>query len=317
MTNGEADGGSSATPSDVGPVRTNFEVKKESAPFFCEEASEAFRQMTRVCFIGNSHLAAIKQGWDAVRLEHPGIDAVFFGATARQFQNVAIEDGRLVAKTEDAGRSFRLTSGGQNAAVLADYDVIVLVALGFSLAVVLDIYARHRTHDMKNPDGEFEPVSPEYFNEIAKARLALMPAVTHLKKMHKATRARGTKLWLYPQPLPCISVLTGDLAPATLLESARISSLKEAVLWRDEEALYSAFVAAYADLAHSGHAIFEQPAQTRISCIFTRQEYARGSVRLTENLNIAHPEDDYTHANAVYGAIAVRQILERVAQRPV
>jgi hypothetical protein len=273
--------------------------------------------MSRICFIGNSHLAAVKLGWDAVQRDYPGIEADFFGAPTRQFENIAVEDGLLVAKAAEAERFLRSTSGGRASAALLDYDVVVLVAMGFSFAIALDVYASYRADDQKNSDGEFELVSPAYFDEIAKARFAHASAVTYLKKIRKALQGRDTKIWLYPEPMPCISVLTSDVVPASKLETLRIASLKQAVAWHDEEALLRAFAAMRADLAQRGHAIFEQPAETRISTIFSRPEYARGSVRLTKNLNRAHPEDDYMHMNANYGAIVVRQILSRVASGPV
>jgi hypothetical protein len=260
--------------------------------------------MTRVCFVGNSHLAAVKLGWKAVRSGYPGIDAHFFGAPTRQFASIAVEDGLLVPKSDDARRCFRLTSGGQASAVLADYDVVVLIALGLSLAVVLDVYASYRADDQRNSEGDFELVSPAYFHEIAKARLAVMPALTYLNKIREATVARGTEIWLYPQPMPSIAVLASNVVSATPFEATRISTMKQAVAFHDEEVLHSAFAALCADLA-------------QVSSIFSREEYARGSVRLTKNLNIAHPEDDYAHMNAKYGAIVMRQILERVATRPV
>jgi hypothetical protein len=32
----------------------------------------------RLCLIGNSHLAAFKMGWEAVRADHPEADVTFF-----------------------------------------------------------------------------------------------------------------------------------------------------------------------------------------------------------------------------------------------
>jgi hypothetical protein len=194
---------------------------------------------------------------------------------------------------------------------------VVLIALGLSLAVVLDVYASYRADDQRNSEGDFELVSPAYFHEIAKARLAVMPALTYLNKIREATVARGTEIWLYPQPMPSIAVLASNVVSATPFEATRISTMKQAVAFHDEEVLHSAFAALCADLAQRGHTTFEQPPETRVSSIFSREEYARGSVRLTKNLNIAHPEDDYAHMNAKYGAIVMRQILERVATRPV
>ena len=183
--------------------------------------------------------------------------------------------------------------------------------------MVLDVYAHHRSEEQKNTDGRFEMVSAAYFNELAKSRLAQMPALIFRDAICKATEAGGTRVWLYPQAMPAISALSDGLVPSTSSEAARISLLKGAIKWHDEETLYAAFSAMCADFAQGDHIVFEQPAQTRISGIFTRQEYGRGSVRLTKNFNVAHPENDYLHMNADYGVLVVRQILDRASGLPV
>jgi hypothetical protein len=265
--------------------------------------------VTRVCFIGDSHLAAVKGGWDAVAHEYSGIEANFFAAPSRDFANTAVENGRLVPTSERAKSYFRRTSGGQEIVTLADYDAIVLVGLGFSLGTILDIYAAYRNDDQHNPDGDFQFVSNAYFIEVAKSRFSRGTACAYRSHMLRELQPAKAEIWIYPKPFPCPSALDYESPPRNDLEGRRLHGLKQAVKWQDDESLDVAFSAARAALEREGLVIFQQPPDTRTSNIFTRQEFSNHSPSLT-GLNV--PENDYSHMNAGYGAVVVRQILDRL-----
>jgi hypothetical protein len=58
---------------------------------------------------------------------------------------------------------------------------------------------------------------------------------------------------------------------------------------------------------------FEQPADTIINEMFTKNEYSRGSVKLKLGMSSFHRDDDYFHMNAEFGAHSLRDILISVS----
>jgi len=88
--------------------------------------------MTRLCLMGNSHLAALKLGWDRLRDAHPDVAVTFFGSRgAGVCKGMRLEGGALVPSAQDLV-NFRWTSGGLKEIRLEDFDCFALVALGFA-----------------------------------------------------------------------------------------------------------------------------------------------------------------------------------------
>ena len=90
--------------------------------------------MKRVCVLGNSHLAAVKLGWNQRAAAHPDLHCDFFGAPKNGMAEVAFEDGLIVPQNEAVRAAFAMTSGGRESVQLRDYDCVVAVGLGFSMA---------------------------------------------------------------------------------------------------------------------------------------------------------------------------------------
>ncbi len=235
----------------------------------------------RICFIGNSHLATAKFGWDAVAAEYPAVEASFFGAIASVFANVAIEEGKLVPKSEAAKQSFRKTSGGRDVAVFADYDVVVLFALSFGLWPLLDYYDRFRWGDQNNSEGDYELVSTGYLHEIVKgaARAIDGHPVPGRNPQWRCARAEGLDLSRTDAvPIRPDVGTNAEIGPIGVAASA----LRRAAQWHDERSLGDAYSAARDALSGDDDVVFKQPAHTIAAQIFTLPEYSDGSIGLSD-----------------------------------
>jgi hypothetical protein len=261
----------------------------------------------RLCFIGNSHLGAIKAGWNISAENHPGVSAQFFGAPQSSFVDTKVENGRLVAKSERAQQMFRVTSGGSIEVVPGDYDLIVFVGLSYSHEPLLDLYESYRGDDQGNPEGDFQLVSTSYFIAMCKSRLSRIAAIDYRAQM----LAAGTPIWIYPTPMP------GENAPNMQSESQtptglrRFALLQQAARWGDGCSLFDIFASAGHAFEREGIVVFEQPAETRVSGIFTRGEFNRNAPHVAALAGHVHDQGNFSHMNADYGAIVIRQILER------
>jgi hypothetical protein len=52
--------------------------------------------MTRICAIGDSHIAALMLGWKQIECEYPGTQFTFFGAPDTEMGNLSVSLGSLV-----------------------------------------------------------------------------------------------------------------------------------------------------------------------------------------------------------------------------
>lgn len=86
--------------------------------------------MTRMCFIGNSHLAAIKEGWERVRRDFGEFDITFFAARAKRLQGLYLDNGALVPDNDALAKYLAFTSNGLSEICLKDYDVFLVYGLG-------------------------------------------------------------------------------------------------------------------------------------------------------------------------------------------
>jgi hypothetical protein len=87
-----------------------------------------------ICFIGNSHVAAIKQAWTnrAPRLSD-GCSLTFFSAQNRLMTHLEREGRALVPQTDALAEKLRYTSDGIERIEVDDYDIFVLTGSGFGV----------------------------------------------------------------------------------------------------------------------------------------------------------------------------------------
>ncbi|MEZ5753509.1 MAG: hypothetical protein R3D90_01675 [Paracoccaceae bacterium] len=84
----------------------------------------------RICVIGNSHAGAIKEGWDRIAPDHPGVAMQFFAAARRGMEGLRRTEGRLIAGNARLERDMALSSGGMTEIDLAAHDLFLLIGLG-------------------------------------------------------------------------------------------------------------------------------------------------------------------------------------------
>ena len=145
----------------------------------------------RVCVIGNSHIAALKLGWDAAVAADPAAWAdmrpVFFGAPSDGMRHVKLEDGCIIPKRKDIAEHFQRMSGGQDHIRLADYDGFFLVGLNVSVKRILRFYKTHAWVGL-GTDAEKVRVHPKFMEEFLTERYGSTRLV-ELAAMIKSTSA--------------------------------------------------------------------------------------------------------------------------------
>ena len=111
--------------------------------------------MTKVCVIGNSHIAALKLGWDLLvaQGQAPDLAPTFFGAPSDGVRHIRAEGGALVPKRDDIAGHFT-TMAGKDRIILDDYDLFFLVGLNISVKRILRFYKTHAWVGLKGTEGK-------------------------------------------------------------------------------------------------------------------------------------------------------------------
>jgi hypothetical protein len=261
----------------------------------------------RVCFLGDSHVASLKGGWELARAEYPHISATFFSAPAEGQNYLAFENGRVVPKTSRAERYFAITSGGLTSMTPGDYDLIVIVSLGFSIGPVIDVYLSHRSDAHNNREGDVQLVSTAYFDEIARSGIE-RPLAFGLRNLIVDTS--GVEVWNFAKPMPCLHALDNP-NPPTAHSVLTIAAYRQAMVCGDLLSLCDSYKHTIAELRARGMTVLLQPDETLETPAFTRAAFA---VDRASFLPGGPAPNDGTHMNAEYGATALRMIFSRMRQ---
>ena len=115
---------------------------------------------SRICVLGNSHLGALKLGWDLIEGSYPGTELTFFGAPRSMMQDLVLEGTRLVPRTDKLTAKIRRSSGGLEAVEIEDYDAFILYGLQFGPRRLIQLYRTHRpiSFEWREPLPELTPM---------------------------------------------------------------------------------------------------------------------------------------------------------------
>ena len=110
--------------------------------------------MINVCVIGNSHLAALKLGWDKLNEDNQTsqISMTFFGAAANGLQNIEVVDNKLVPTTVNTKRALLFTSQGKDYINLIGFDAILLIGIDCDIGLIHEVLKIHQLTSMPNAE---------------------------------------------------------------------------------------------------------------------------------------------------------------------
>lgn len=155
--------------------------------------------MTNLCVIGDSHLNAIKGGWDLLEDEYPDLELTFFGAGRKNMQFLEVSNGCLISSDPHCAKRMRRTSNGLES-IADDYDGYLLCGLEFGLHAAVYLCMTHRI-ECDEPDDRV-PVSDPCFERAIEDELRGTISVSTVRKLHQITNA---PIAVVPYPLRCRS----------------------------------------------------------------------------------------------------------------
>lgn len=256
----------------------------------------------RVLLIGNSHLAAIKLGWDSIAAEHPEIACRFFGATQRGISKIddLVLDGDVLALASNrvARKSLR-TFGGTGSIKLSDFDVIGFVGLQFGIIKQLLLLRHFRSYTMP-PLTSTHLISKACLRQTIRDRLECTLAPRLMRIIKSVTPAM---LVLIPAPLPSEGMFRRE--PWTNFDRNQLCACIGEI--------YELYREVSKDIvAGIGARLVLQPPPTMATPGLSRADLAQGAARLRTGFEATHHEDNLGHMNGEYGADVMKTFIEVV-----
>lgn len=248
---------------------------------------------TRGCVIGNSHVAALKLGWQAVKADYPEIELDFFAGPRQRLGKTFVRKGVLTTKDEIVAENLRLT-GGSDKIDLRSYDFFCVSGGGASSRILLLMQANHMPYGGAN-SGEMY-ISEAYLRACYEARLR-SSAAKHLVDL--LTAASTAPVFYVPDPHLSNErdVLARSLDAVLKVEARNGFDLSRAIFTETVESVFS----------NATEILFQLP-ETLDGPLLTKVEFARGP-GLSQATDQAdeEPEEsefgDIFHLNSQYGAL--------------
>lgn len=232
----------------------------------------------RLCIIGNSHIAALKTAWDAsIGVEYPGLRPTFFGARGGGLTRLDVQGDVLSTDDPKIRSDLAFTSGGQCRIDPADHDAFLVYGL------CRYVNAQVRNYRAGYSRQALETTILDYW-----AATSLISIIQKLRQI--------TDLPIHAGASPL------EAAPH---RSGGDTSGYDRFLCDSNQQVFR-----YLDAVLIG-----QPAETIVNGDASAPGYAIGSNRLAvgaENDSVPHQSGEMRHMNAEFGAIWLRQFLNRL-----
>lgn len=242
-------------------------------------------QELKICLIGNSYIACIKNAWDSIS-ENYDHSISFFGSSGDTLINTKGNQNKLIPTTQQVQNSFHVTANGQKEIDFSLFDVCIVHGILPPLLYWHDLW-----HDLKSNifySQEFIHICMKNFNPIVTD--SFKPTAKHLIKEIKSCTSIPIIFTIKPNP----------------------AFPEHKLIINDHE---------YNDLCNFLTTVFDilgiyyipQPKDTIDNYLYTKPQFNKNALRLgsipTLEPKFARP-GDYWHLNAAYGESYLKQILK-------
>lgn len=244
----------------------------------------------QVCVMGNSHVAALKGGWEeGVERPRDDIAPTFFGALSDGMATLDVVDGEVIPRDEKAAAFFRKISGTGGGVNVADFDAFVLAGMGFFPNPVFNNYRMFATPSTSHEAAHF----------VSDAVIAdtLWEGIDSSMMLHCARLLRR-------QTDKPIYLVWQAFCSESLFDIEWRAEQMQPILDNGDQAFVRKMMdSVEARLKAEGFEVLNQPEETMRDGVMTKAEFSRGSVlfRAEAGEAKAHRENDVFHMNSLYG----------------
>lgn len=247
-----------------------------------------------ICFIGDSHVAALRQALDDPRASAHGGRVTIYGSRGAGLFSLREEDGVLTTDIKRVKQEFNFT-GGSRAIKLRKYDAFCIVGGLVKLERTDSIARSYATFGMAQAGRHLvsESLMRGMFEEVVRQTLAA----------HVLGLIAGTGKPVFYIPSPRFS--------EDIVGHEKGATLRATIADGLAEDYFGRFIAARNSVIGATAQIIEQPEETLAAPCFSKAAYGVGSVRLTKQ-RVEHENDDFNHMNQDYGVLMLNKAMETI-----
>jgi hypothetical protein len=243
----------------------------------------------RGCVLGNSHIAALRIGWDQIGGDFPDVKLDFYGSPRERLRHTTVENGKLVATAENVADDLAKT-GGSDKIDLSLYDFFCIVGCGANSRIVLRMQAHHVTYGYKLADEMY--ISEAYLRDCYETHLRGTASKHLAEKLSGATNAR---VFVVPDPH-----LANDDGPDRFKGRDFVAAAQRRKSLEFSDKVFSD---TFTKVFSGANVVFQDP-ETLDGPLMTNKVYSRGGLAL-EHVGLGGEEEearaDIVHVNAEYG----------------
>jgi hypothetical protein len=107
-----------------------------------------------ICILGDSSVAAIKNGWDKIKKDHPQHQLIFFASPHNKLCGLGLKGSVLVPQNRMLTEDIKYTSGGHSCVGLNDYDAILILGMGLNIPSIDTRYSNAVINQIFNDSAE-------------------------------------------------------------------------------------------------------------------------------------------------------------------
>ena len=253
--------------------------------------------MSKICFIGNSHLGCIKRAWDQMRPEYPGVKIDFFidrsaGTTPLRIGRTAQDATELPDILIEEGKVALLKTG--------DYSRAYVFSMEFSIVRLASLYAGYRSDDQR-PGEKQHLISRDFYHAAANAALKATRAAEVAKTL---TKYGAGAVSIVEQPRPS-EYITGAPADAMIQFRAALADAETI------ETMYRR--AALTACGQLGVNLIRQPEETILQPMLSKGQYCLADIH-DQSEGSWYARGDFIHMNPDYGRLVMTDILAKVGE---
>ncbi|MGB7317200.1 MAG: hypothetical protein WBC85_04465 [Planktotalea sp.] len=246
---------------------------------------------SHLCVIGNSHVAALKDGWPPLTGFADHVHADFFGCLKDGMKSFGEIEGKLGPLDPEAAAFFKGIATTGDFVEADRYEAFVLTGMKFFPNNLIRDYANFATPSTHNHETARNFVSDATLEE------ALWDELKSGMMLHTARTLRAH-----------------TNAPIFIVWQPFLSEVLTQIEWR--EAMYRPLIAAGdgafvqkimdnfdARLEAEGFQVLRQPKETIVDGVMTRKSFAEGSKQFRKGGGAEHRALDVFHMNADFGRL--------------
>lgn len=228
----------------------------------------------KICVIGNSHVACLKNGWEKLKVSYPGLELAFYASRQNRMRNLRVEEGKLTPTNKELKSDLIYTSANERGEIeVESYDAFFVYGLSLSFPKEL---------------GEFyysSSFKDQVFEDLVEKSLAF-------RVVKKLKEAGAKNIYASHQP---IKAQSGDeclVSEAPFCYESDFGVLSE-------------------KMKPYGVVGIPQPGTTLSQNCRTLQKFSSGSVRLDVGDDISndfHSPKDLSHMNGDFGALVLENL---------